>query len=267
MQTLSGLVVVTNLVLSLVVGLRLLKLARRTQALPEGMLALYFLASPFVAAVAQCAAYAGLSDQTLLLPGAWMRAALVVASLGMGIGAAAVFVFTWRTFVPESGAARAAVAAVCSTLIVGLALEAYQDGFELMILPGVGHWLGWLCRTTAFAWLAFECFRHWVLLRRRLRLGIAEPLIVNRFLLWGLFSAASFAVLCSDLAARAAYVLQAGTSSEIVLEVAAPIVVVTLAITMFTGAVSAVTLALAFFPTARYRRWIEASAVPEAPAP
>jgi hypothetical protein len=256
-QTLSAVIVVFNLVLCLIVGLRLATLARRSGALPERVLAIYFLASPFVGAVAQCAAYAGLSDPSLRLSDSWTYAALAISTLSMGVGAAAIFVFTWKTFRPESRAARAVVATACITLCVGFALEVYQDGFELMILPGTGHWLAWLGRVSAFAWLSFECFRHWMMLRRRLRLGLARALVVNRFLLWGLFSAATFAVLWSDLAARVAYVLQAGTSTEILIEVAAPIVDVTLAVTMFTGMVSAATLVLAFFPTPAYRGWIE----------
>ena len=54
--------------------------------------------------------------------------------------------------------------------------------------------LGRLGRDGPFLWGAFESFRYWRILRRRLRRGIGNPQTVNRFLLWGI-AASVMAVL------------------------------------------------------------------------
>jgi hypothetical protein len=109
-------------------------------------------------------------------------------------------------------------------------------------------------------WVSIEAFRYYALLRRRLRLGLADPVLTNRFLLWGIWAAAVFLNLSADPVARVAYAVSSGTSSgEVVTEIAAPIVLVTISVTMALGAVSAVTLFLTFFATRSYRRWIEGS--------
>jgi predicted membrane chloride channel (bestrophin family) len=83
---------------------------------------------------------------------------------------------------------------------------------------------------------------------------------VNRFLIWGIWSAANFVNLAADPAARVLYVTLAGTSTEFVMEVIRPVLIGTMAVTMILGIVSAATLFLTFFPTAAYRRWVEARA-------
>ena len=54
-----------------------------------------------------------------------------------------------------------------------------------MIFPGAGHWLGWAGRTGAMLWVAIESFRYYGQQRRRLRIGLADPILSNRFLLRG----------------------------------------------------------------------------------
>jgi len=87
---------------------------------------------------------------------------------------------------------------------------------------------------------------------------------VNRFLIWGIWSAANFVNLAADPVARVVYVTLAGTTSELVMEVIRPVMIGTMGVTMILGLVSAATLFLTFFPTTAYRRWVEARA--EAPA-
>jgi hypothetical protein len=133
-----------------------------------------------------------------------------------------------------------------------------DDGFALALFPGLGHWLGWAGRTLPMLWVSIESFRYYLLLRRRLRLGLADPVLANRFLLWAIWAAAVFLNLSADPAARLAYAISAGMGGgELSAEIAAPIVLVTISVTMALGAVSAVTLFLTFFATESYRRWVE----------
>jgi hypothetical protein len=257
---LGGLVTGANLLLSLVVGLRLLALARRRWRLPELSLAVYFLMSSVVGTVPQLIVYSGLADPSLQVPDATARALLAIAVLGMAVGAAGVYVFTWKTFRPDRWWAKGIVAAGCAALAAGYATEALREGFAPVVFAGFGHWLGWAGRTAAMFGVAFESFRYWRMLRRRMRLGMAEPVVTNRFLLWSVWAACGLLNYLSDLAMRSVYVWITGSTTELVPEVLARLIPWTLFATMVLGVVSAATLFLTFFPTPAYRRWVESRA-------
>jgi hypothetical protein len=255
---LAGLVTAVNLVLSLVVGLRLLLRARHGWPAPEVSLAIYFLVSAFLATPPQIVVYGGMGDPRLAVPEPLARALLAFAVAAMAVGAAAAYVFTWKTFRPERTFAKVIVAAGIACLAVGYAIEA-GEGFAPVMFAGPGHWIGWLGRTVATLGIAFESFRYWSMLRRRLRLGLADPVVTNRFLLWGVWAACSTLNFVADLASRSIYWLVFGTIQPVP-EYLAATVAPTIAITMALGCVSAVTLFLTFFPTRTYLRRVEARA-------
>lgn len=258
MLVLAGLVTALNLVLSLVVGLRLLVRARRGGwPAPELTLALYFLVSAFLATPPQILVYGGMGDPRLAVPEAASRMLLGFAVLAMAIGAGAIYVFTWKVFQPERGWARAIVVAGCACLALGYAIEALHEGFAPVVFAGLGHWIGWAGRTAAMLGVAFESFRYWLRLRRRLRLGLADPVVTNRFLLWAIFAAGSTLNYVADLASRSLYWWVYGTVQPVPEQLAA-MVGPTIIVTMLLGVISAVTLFLTFFPSPAYRRWIEA---------
>lgn len=262
MQAVAGLITALNLVLSAVVGLRLFARARRDGwPAPEASLALYFLLSAVLSTPPQIVVYAGLGDPALAVSDAVARPLLAFAVLAMAIGSAGVYVFLWKTFYPERAAARAMVAVGCAALFGGYALEAIQEGFAPVIFAGAGHWIGWAGRSGAMLIAGILSVRYWAMMRRRVALGLADPVVANRFLLWGLWAAAGFLNFFADLAARGAYVLVSGTTTEMIPELLAPVILVTVLATMILGSVSAVTLFLTFFPTAGYRSWLERRAI------
>jgi hypothetical protein len=125
------------------------------------------------------------------------------------------------------------------------------------MFAGPGHWIGWAGRTAAPLFIAIESFRWWGMLRRRLRLGLADPVVTDRFLLWGVWAACSTLNFVADLASRSFYWLVFGTIQPVP-EYLAATVGPTIAITMALGCVSAVTLFLTFFPTRAYLRRVQA---------
>ena len=155
MLVLAGLVTALNLLLNLVVGLRLLVRARQGWPLPELMLALYFLLSAFLATPPQILVYGGMGDPRLAVPEPASRALLAFAVLAMAIGAGAIYVFTWKTFRPERGWAKAIVIAGCACLAIGYAIEAAAEGFAPVVFAGPGHWIGWAGRSAAMFGVAF----------------------------------------------------------------------------------------------------------------
>jgi hypothetical protein len=253
---LAGAVTSINLMLSLFVGLRLLVLARRNGwAAPELTLAAYFLFSAVLATPPQIIVYGGMSDPRLAVPDALARPLLAFAVGMMVIGAGAIYVFTWKTFHPERLFAKAIVLLGCLCLVAGYLVEALYEGFTPVIFAGVGHWIGWLGRSAAMFGVCFESLRYYRMLRRRLRIGLADPVVTDRFLLWTVWAAASTLNYVADLLSRSIYVLLYRTTEAVPEYLAAttgPVIVVT----MVLGSVSAVTLFLTFFPTPAYRRWV-----------
>ena len=80
------------------------------------------------------------------------------------------------------------------------------------------------------------------------------------FLLLGLWAVAWAAMGFSDILARGVYMLVSGTTSEVRIDTAGPIVLVTILVTSLYGGFAAVTLGLSFFPTRAYHRFVDARA-------
>jgi hypothetical protein len=107
------------------------------------------------------------------------------------IGVSLYYAFTWRVFRP--GAAWAATLwALGSWLMLGSA-GAATGHLELRgsIDAGIQSARGWAALTiaavvTAYTWNTFESFRYYLNARRQLRLGLVEPAVCNRFLLWSM---------------------------------------------------------------------------------
>ena len=90
--------------------------------------------------------------------------------------------FTWRVFRPDDPGARAICLGLSAILVAAWATEGLVRGFHAGAIDG---WLTVVLglRGLGFAWAGIESARYWLQLRRRQRLGLADPLLVNRFLL------------------------------------------------------------------------------------
>jgi len=96
-----------------------------------------------------------------------------------------------------------------------------------------------------------ESYRYWGLLRRRAALGLADPMVMNRFFLWGTGS------LFSTLAIWTASVPYAFMSDLTLIVKITPVVRI---VTGAFGLVCVSCLLFAFLPPAWYRRHVNASA-------
>jgi small-conductance mechanosensitive channel len=100
-------------------------------------------------------------------------------------------------------------------------------------------------RLAMYSWASYETLRQYGLARRRVRIGLSEPLVANRFLLWGIGTLAALGIwlhsLWRELAQRS--------------EVTEFYLVVTV-----LGSTCALSIWLAFFPPRAYRQWFETSA-------
>jgi len=222
---------------SFVVGIRLLALARRTRKLPELAVGANLVLGGAIGYSLLLAA-----ESLDLIPAPLEGLASFAAVLGISIGCACIALFSRQVFRPASRAAGLVLAAVVAWLALGVC-----GSWTLHVSrasSGAGAWLGhWgpnLGILAAYGWSTFESLRYHGLMRRRVRLGIADPLIANRFLLWGLGTAAVSAVTLLHLVAQ---LLGSYELPPSLVGVVSPLVLI-----------AAIAEWLAFFPPAAYRR-------------
>jgi hypothetical protein len=255
----SASVTLVNLLLALAIGLRLFR--RREGGFgPECWLGSFFLFAAFLGAGLNISVYAGLADPSLALTPRHGSFVLAVSTFTYCVGTIGLHVFTWITFRRDSARARSAAVAGSLLVVAAACTQALTEGFAVTVFPGLAYWGFYVARVAPYYWLAAESLHYYAAARRRLRLGLSDPLVTNRFLLLGLWAISWAAMGFSDLVARGVYVMVTGSTGEVQLDTAGPIILVTITITSAFGALAAVTLALSFFPTRAYRRFVESRA-------
>ena len=218
------------------VGFRIARVAKETGREPERWIAICLIA------------ICGIAYPGLLLSRAlpWVLP-IVGSSLSVAaadVGAAAIFHFTRCVFRPDVRWLRPALRIVAGILVVhwaGSTLEltrTFQAG-GAALTPGKWTALVSAVSGAGFAWTAWESFRYWTVLRRRVPLGLADPLVVNRVALWAMTG-------CSSVLINVA---NAWTSLAEVSFVDDPL---TMTLTGVLGLMNAAFLFLAFLPPASY---------------
>jgi hypothetical protein len=224
-----------------VIGVRLLGIARRTRELPEAMLGMAFLLLGGFGYPLTTAARRGLFGGEEA-----NAAAMAIGLLAQDVACFGVVLMTARTFRAGEAWARGVVWAAAAIFTASLVGQALTDRFAPHSMSA-SYWAGLLLRTAAFAWACAEACRQYARARRRLRLGLVDPLVANRFLL---FALGMGGVLCAFLAFVAGS-LVSPRPAEL------PWV---LALTGCFGVLTAIPTWLAFLPPAAYRRRVRARA-------
>lgn len=226
-----------------VIGVRLLLLARRTRKLPEAALGTAFL---LLGAI-------GYPLTTLARRGVIASEGVNAVLMGGGlliqdVACFAVVLAMAHTFHAGSRAGRAAVGIAALWFAASWLGQLATSGFG-PLETGLAYSAGLAGRTAAFGWAALEAFRAYGQGRKRLRLGLADPLVVNRFLLFGLGMGGVFAAFAIFIAGQ----LTTPNPSQAGWVLAA---------TGALGIATAVPTWLAFLPPAAWRRRFAAPAAP-----
>lgn len=231
-----------------VLGARLLRLSRRTGAQPERWLGLAFLLAGASAWLLPLAA-----SQDLRLGLDLARGFAFLAQGGMTGALVCLVFFTWRVFRGDSTAGRrVALALVVANLATG---GAVLLGGSPVPIGGVGLAVI-LTRSVSLLWLFLESAGHALRMRRRVRLGLGDPVVANRFLLWSIWTGALACIPLFVLSLRALGVLVEPVPGEPL-----PVSLRWILLVLAAGGGAALGAGwLAFFPPASYQRWIVARA-------
>jgi hypothetical protein len=231
---------VAFMVSSLVIGIRLLLLWRRTRRLPELLIACGILGIGPVAFTFILGATS--SGETL----PWLATACFAgALLSTSAGAFATAIFNWRVFHPDAPALRLLVGALALGFVGAFFWEAITTGFADPAVDAAGVRMYSVLSTTILLWGAAESLRYFAMMRRRRKLGLADPLVTHRFLLWGLGIGAAGVGSAISVTAQA-------ITGEYMLAV--PWIMVS---NSLHGLTAAVLMWVAFIPPGFYRRMVE----------
>jgi hypothetical protein len=168
-------------VAALIVGVRLVCLARRTRQLPELMIGSSFLSGAMLGHPATMASEFLASESSTL---AWPLAA--AGSIGLAAATVCILVAWWRIYHPASRWGPWVVSLWTGLIAVVVVMELGRSAAELA--AGANPWEAHrvVVHGGAFLAIAWSGFRYHALLRRRMRIGLADPVVANRIWLWNI---------------------------------------------------------------------------------
>ena len=237
MSGMALLALIANLIFTaacLIVGSRLLLLARRTRQLPELLIGTSFVAAGIAMVL------------LLILPSmdretALTRALIHSTRLLIAVTMITVLIMAWRVFRPTAQWARAVVV-VNSVLVLGTLFIDALRGPDGDLYGNPLYWLIQLGEIFPYAWASTEAYLYQRDLRRRQRVGLAPAgLLATRMALWSIGMGVS-----AMLWGWSALVVAMREFFGVHL----PYLFATSAL----GMIVAVSLWLAFFPPASWRR-------------
>jgi len=236
-------------------GLHLGGVARRSGALPDRLLAAFFLllaagVPPRMLAV-DLATHVGRS-----WTGFWLSAA---ASLAIGSALACLAAFTWQVFRPGKRWAKRVfqmhAAAMFAAFAAGTTSLRAADGSGPIAIVFNG------LAALALVWAFAECLLYYRRMRRQRVVGLAEPVLANRFLLWAVWTGAlGFQGIVMMLLRIA---LWSSGDGEVLLRGEDPggpwlaLIAASKGLLAIVAPAIVVSVWLSFSPPAAYRRWLE----------
>lgn len=228
---------VALIVTSLGVGGRLLWLGSRTRRLPELMIGGAFIWAGGLPGLLLVLVEDGSGSGPAAHGGV-----LAAISLSLLLGVSMLCVFTWRVFRSNGWGGLVTFACIEAGLVIG-----HGGGALAALTPGSSHaatflWIGVAFRIAAYAWAVAETTREWLAARRRCAIGLTDPIVANRMLLWAIGLGAVLAIWVHEAVTLA---MGGGPGSY-------PVIAL-------LGFLCSGSLWLAFFPPAAYQRRLAAS--------
>lgn len=234
---------------STAVGVKLLLLSSRTKQLPELLLGASILCTGGLGYGLLIAAIV-IRGTEPMAPADVPALSVALAAIGRtihNVGVTLYLGFMVYVFRRSAGWAYA-LAGVAALLLWGGFLVGVGQGSLRNVGVGGAAWFAEYVVIWGYpVWNAIESFRYYGLMRRRASLGLADPIVTNRFLLWGTGS------VFAALAIWTASVPFVFASDVARLEAITPAIRI---VTAILGVVSVSCSLLAFLPPTWYRRRI-----------
>jgi hypothetical protein len=247
-QALAGFCLLLFVAVVTVVGVRMLLLSRRTGGIHERLIGGGMVLIGTIGFPGGIASGFGGPVGDMRLP-VWFASTILTQ-----IGILLIYAFTWQVFRPKEAWGRGIVGAAALILFASM----IGSGYALATAPDTAvstlvarDWLlvGMIGYAGCFLWSAIEGFVHWNHARRRFALGLADAVVVNRFLLWGAFGLAASGINVAS-GIGAALGLDPSQSAVVLVPMG------------LLGFVASVSMYLAFLPPAAYLARIRGSARP-----
>jgi hypothetical protein len=244
MRTFGLLCVLAYCAASWLVGLRLLGLARRTGEAPERLIGWGLLTGGAIGYPASVFALALFESA----PAAAVRIG-IVSVLGLSIASGSLLL-AWRTIYHPTERWAARVAAVLLAFLAVAVVDRLAGYDPSVVALSRGRFVprGFLLSVIAgalpYAATTVSGLRYHAMLRKRIPLGLADPVVANRVLLWSLTSAAVVAQYACALGSLGLWRWFDPTR-------------LTTAIVGSLGLSIATLLLLSFFPPPAYLRWLQ----------
>lgn len=248
MQALAGFCLLLFVVTVTVVGVRMLMLARRTRGRHELLMGLGMILIGAIGFPGSTASGFGRSVGEMSIP-LWFFFTSITQ-----VGLILIYAFTWQVFRPNEAWGKAVVVSGSLLMFVSLVLSAVAltgappDASSTAVARN-GMFVGMTGYSGCFLWSAIEGFVHHRNAKRRLAIGLADPVVVNRFLLWGFFGVAATLINVSSFIGNAIGVDPSRS----------PLVLVPMGVLGFAASVA---MYLAFLPPASYLARVRASTAP-----
>jgi hypothetical protein len=226
-----------------VAAIPLFRLSRRSGERPERVLAYTFLLYGLSYLFYQIPFLPGLAD--------WMTPLSFLGRVCTGAGITAVGLFTWQVFRPEARWARALALGSAIFIALGISMSVLRGDWEgYSALSNPFFWLEWLGEMTPLVWVGVESFLRYAGARRRAHFGLTDPIVANRFFIWGLFGVAQASAMAAMVPMSIEYE-RYGTFSPLMDSLMGGLEMLSVALVWLT-----------FFPPEFYRRWLRAAAPP-----
>ncbi len=173
---------------AVVVGVRLVRSTRGRDSAPEWFLGMGIMGT---AGFGYCVMMVGIIGRTASAEGSVTRsvfgACLVLGWIFHNLGVMSFLRFIVVVFRPGEVFARALVVGMGIVMWSGWGGYIALDG-PMAGEPNGGYWVSFSVIGSYPLWMAYEASRYHLLMRRRMSIGLADPVVVNRFLLWALAS-------------------------------------------------------------------------------
>lgn len=246
MESIAAIAGLASLALSILVGVRLVVVALRTRGVPEIAMGTYqvlVVAAIGVYQVLVRRTDAGMDPNELF-------GQVVFANLLIALGVVALGVGIWRIYRPAEPWAGALCAGLGLWVLSGWLWTSAGDVLPSTVAatPANAFFVGG--RSAVYLWGGFEGIRYHRMLRRRAALGLGDPVVAHRILLWGLFSLSMGLLAVTSL--TTGWVLGPAYSQWL------PARLITPGITL----VASICLWLGFFPPKAYERLVAARVAP-----